>query len=170
MKDSCPRMSSADRLLAKLTRDWATRLDNGIETNQPKRAAALFHSHPEETKRLFSDLINKCGDPTCAQRGSPDDPNVLLVKKAVDSINNRRATWLRVRAKAKARGETGWIDPEPEPRGPKRGKGMPTAYQLLGKDEWPITELAEEIDDLSRGLPGGQPAGPPTGAGARAAP
>ena len=47
VKASCSRMSPADRLLAKLTRDWATRLDNGTETNQPKRAAALFHSHPE---------------------------------------------------------------------------------------------------------------------------
>ena len=159
----------------------------------------------QEAKMLFSELMKVCGDPTFAQRGSADDPNLLLVEKAVSSTNNRRAKWLRVRAKAKARGksldthvlflnceaphstpphptppthtstdpaagETGWIDPEPEPTGPKRGKGMPTAYQLLGKDEWPITELAEEADELSRGLPGGQPAGPPTGADARAAP
>ena len=47
MKGSCPKMSSADRELAKLTRDWTMRLDNGTKTNQPKRAAALFRSHPE---------------------------------------------------------------------------------------------------------------------------
>ena len=50
--------------------------------------------------------MNKCGDPTRAQRGSPDDPNVLLVKKAVDSINNRRAMWLRARKNAEKRGKS----------------------------------------------------------------
>lgn len=82
--------------------------DHGLMTRKSRHLyddSAIF-LWTQETKRLFSDLMNKCGDPTCAQRGSPDDPNVLLVKKAVDSINNRRATWLRVRAKAKARGKS----------------------------------------------------------------
>ena len=158
---------------------------------------------------LFSELMKVCGDPTFAQRGSADDPNLLLVEKAVSSINNRRAKWLRVRAKAKARGtsqhahthtsqakprpryalphtplpcnaplppkkqwpypaagETGWIDPEPEPRGPKRDKRMPTVYQVLGVDEWPIAEQTKEADEP----PNSPPAGPPGRAGERAAP
>ena len=53
-----------------------------------------------EAKMLFSELMKVCGDPTFAQRGSADDPNLLLVEKAVSSTNNRRAKWLRVRAKA----------------------------------------------------------------------
>ena len=40
-------MTPADKKLAQLTREWAMRLDNGTKTNQPKRAVALFNSHPE---------------------------------------------------------------------------------------------------------------------------
>ena len=41
------KMTPADRKLGQLTREWAMRLDNGTKTNQPKRAVALFNSHPE---------------------------------------------------------------------------------------------------------------------------
>ena len=68
------------------------------------------HSHMflwmQEAKRLFSDLMKVCGDPTLAQRSRTDDPNILLFEKAMSSINNQRATWLKAYAKAKTSGKS----------------------------------------------------------------